>query len=184
VRKNCSDDKKNTFLRSVRQGGGITEATDKSLIKINDHAPDFTLPTHNEGQLNLAWYEGRKNVVLAFYPGDWTPVCSNQIPAYQQVIDRFEEYDCQLLAISCDSIPCHIAWAKSLGGLSFPLMSDFYPHGKVARLYGVFNERRGYSERSIFLIDKKGIVRYIEHLELSQLPDNEKLFGQLAKLEN
>ena len=94
------------------------------ILKVNDPAPDFTLNTHNEGELNLAWYQGRKNVVLAFYPGDWTPVCSNQIPEYQRLLEKFEKNDCQLLCISVDSVPCHKAWAKSLGGLSFPLMAD------------------------------------------------------------
>ncbi len=150
-------------------------------LEVNDPAPDFTLPTHNEGELNLAWYRGRKNVVLAFYPGDWTPVCATQIPEYQRVFEKFDSYDCQLLCVSVDSVPCHKAWAKSLGGLSFPLMSDYYPHGEVAQKYGVFTDR-GYSERAVFLIDKQGIIRYIERLKLSQLPDNEQLFEQLARL--
>ena len=132
--------------------------------------------------MNLAWYQGRKNVVLAFYPGDWTPVCATQIPDFQKVIDRFEDYDCQLLCISCDSIACHMAWAHSLGGLSFPLMSDYYPHGEVARKYGVLNQRRGYAERSIFVIDKKGIIRYIEQVPPAEIPDNDVLFRHLAKL--
>ena len=119
--------------------------------QVGDPAPDFTLPTHNEGELNLAWYQGRKNVVLAFYPGDWTPVCSAQIPGYMPLIDFFEEHGCQLFGISVDSIPCHIAWAKSLGGLAYPLFADFWPHGEVARRYGVLAPR-GYAERAVFLI--------------------------------
>ncbi len=150
-------------------------------LKIGDPAPDFTLHTHNEGELNLAWYQGRKNVVLAFYPGDWTPVCATQVPEYQNIIDEFEKRDIQLLAISVDSVPCHIAWAKSLGGLSFPLMSDFYPHGEVADKYGVLNIK-GYSERVVFLIDKQGIIRYIEHVNIAELPDNEALFREANKL--
>ena len=87
-------------------------------LKVGDPAPDFTLPSHNEGELNLAWYQGRRNVVLAFYPADWTPVCANQIPGYQAVLDKFEQCDAQLLAISVDSIPCHRAWAKSLRSIT------------------------------------------------------------------
>jgi len=151
------------------------------MLQVGDPAPDFTLASHNEGELNLAWYQGRKNVVLAFYPADWTPVCATQVPEYQKVAERFERYDCQLLCLSCDSVPCHIAWARSLGGLSFPLMSDFWPHGEVARKYGVLS-RKGYAERTVFLIDKKGAIRWIERLHPAQLPDNERLFEQLAKL--
>jgi len=149
--------------------------------KVGDLAPDFTLPTHNEGELNLAWYQGRKNVVLAFYPGDWTPVCSSQVPGYQAIIEEFDNCDCQLLAISVDSIPCHRAWAKSLGGLTYPLMADFWPHGKVSKLYGVLTDR-GYSLRVVFLIDKKGKIRWIDRVDLSALPDNQKLFEQLRAI--
>ena len=157
--------------------------TDETIkLKVGDAAPDFTLNTHNEGELNLAWYQGRKNVVLAFYPADWTPVCATQIPAYQEVYGRFEELDCQLLGISVDSVPCHMAWARSLGGLSFPLMSDFWPHGEVARRYGVLTEK-GYTERVVFLIDKKGSIRWTQRVHPTKLPDNDELFRQLARLQ-
>ncbi len=149
------------------------------LLHIGDEAPDFTLPTHNEGELNLRWYRGRKNVVLAFYPGDFTPVCATQVPGYQPLLNKFEQYNTQLLAISVDSIACHAAWARSLGGLSFPLMSDYYPHGEVAKKYGVLN-RKGYAERTIFLIDIEGRIRWIELLEPYDLPNNDELFRQLA----
>lgn len=151
-------------------------------LKLNDQAPDFTLNSHNEGELNLAWYIGRKNIVLAFYPGDWTPVCAHQIPEYQKLIHKFEEHNCQLLCVSVDSVPCHKAWARSLGGLSYPLMSDFYPHGQVSRKYGVFDEKRGFSLRSVFLIDIEGKIRFIEHINLAKMPDNDLLFKELAKL--
>lgn len=152
-----------------------------TTVGVGDRAPDFTLPTHNEGELNLAWYQGRKNVVLAFYPADWTPVCATQVPGYQEDFERFEQYDCQLLCISVDSVFCHTAWAKSMGGLSFPLMSDFWPHGEVAKKYGVLNSK-GYCNRTVFLIDKNGVIRWIDAVHPSVLPDNEKLFAELKKL--
>ena len=158
-------------------------AEETTVVKIGDPAPDFTLNTHNEGELNLAWYQGRKNVVLAFYPADWTPVCATQVPSYQAVFHRFEEYDCQLLCISVDSIPCHMAWAKSLGGLSFPLMSDFWPHGEVAQKYGILNPK-GFINRSVFVIDKKGIIRWVQKVHPAKLPDNDELFRQLARLQD
>lgn len=161
----------------------MEKTEEKKSLKLNDSAPDFTLKSHNEGELNLAWYQGRKNIVLAFYPGDWTPVCSNQIPEYQNQISTFEKLETQLMCLSVDSVPCHKAWARSLGGLSFPLMADFYPHGEVARKYGVFDEKRGYAERAVFLIDKSGIIRFVEHVDLAQLPDNQKLFDAIASLQ-
>lgn len=150
-------------------------------LKVGDPAPDFSLTTHNEGELNLAWYRGRKNVVLAFYPGDWTPVCATQISGYEALMPEFEKYNCQLLAISVDSVPSHVAWAKSVRISSFPLMSDYFPHGEVARKYGVLS-RRGYAERAVFLIDKTGRIRFIDRTEISQIPDACELVRQMAAL--
>jgi peroxiredoxin len=151
----------------------MSDDTNK-IPQVGDLAPDFTLMTHNEGQLNLAWYRGRQNVVLAFYPGDWTPVCSTQVPGFMPLKDFFDQHDCQLLAISVDSPACHQAWAKSLGGLTFPLVSDYFPHGAVAEQYGVLSSK-GYAERAVFLIDKEGVIRYKEQVHPSKTPDNDKL---------
>jgi peroxiredoxin len=151
---------------------------DQPTLKVGDMAPDFTLPSHNEGELNLAWYRTRKNVVLAFYPADWTPVCATQIPGYQPMRETFETYDTQLLGISVDSVFCHTAWAKSLGGLFFPLMADYYPHGAVARKYGVLHPK-GFANRTVFLIDKTGAIRYIERMNPAGLPDNDALVAAL-----
>ncbi len=154
------------------------------VLKVGDPSPDFTLPTHNEGELNLAWYQGRQNVVLAFYPGDFTPVCSAQIPGYQQELEQFERLNTKLLGISVDSLAVHQAWAKSLGGLGYPLMSDFYPHGEVAKRFGVFDEKWGVAQRAVFLIDKQGIIRYIERTMFSDLPSNDELFRQIEALQD
>jgi len=150
-------------------------------LAIGDIAPDFKLLSHNEGELHLGWYRGRKNVVLAFYPADWTPVCATQIPGYRDIYSEFDKYDAQLLGISCDSVPCHVAWSRSLGGLTFPLLSDFWPHGDVSRKYGVLTPK-GYSERAVFVIDKAGIIRYIEIVDPAEMPEESKLLAELAKL--
>jgi glutaredoxin len=90
--------------------------------------------------------------------------------------------EAQVLGLSVDSSDCLKAWAESLGGISYPLLSDFFPHGQVSQLYGVLR-REGYSERSIFIIDKQGIVRYADVHEISDQPNNEELFNELRKLE-
>lgn len=171
--------------RFVREGSEKQETRaneQPAELRVGDVAPDFTLPSHNEGTLNLSWYRDRKNVVLAFYPGDWTPVCSTQIPGYLPLMEIFEKCDCQLFGISVDATPCHVAWAKSLGGLSFPLMADYWPHGEVSKKYGVLTEQ-GFSNRVVFLIDKQGIVRFIEHVPLADLPNNDALLSALATVE-
>ncbi len=88
----------------------------------------------------------------------------------------------QVLGISVDSVPCLKAWAENLGGISFPLLSDFYPHGSVAQSYGVLRAE-GYSERAIFVIDKRGIIRYVDVHDIDEQPDNDLLFRVLGELE-
>lgn len=88
----------------------------------------------------------------------------------------------QVLGLSVDSVPCLKAWADSLGGITYPLLSDFYPHGCVAELYGVLRSE-GYSERAIFIIDKQGIVRYVDVHDIDKQPDNDELFRALAAIE-
>jgi glutaredoxin len=96
---------------------------------------------------------------------------------------KFEGYNTQVLGISIDHIPCLKAWAESLGGISYPLLSDFWPHGAIARLYGAFREHDGRSERALFIIDKQGIVRYVDIHDIDEQPDNEEIFRVLRELE-
>lgn len=104
------------------------------------------------------------------------------MPSYEADRAKFEGYDAQVVGISVDSVRSHEAWARSLGGLSFPiLLSDFYPHGAVAERYGVLGED-GMNQRAIFIIDKQGIIRYIKIHERREQPSNEELFGVLSQL--
>jgi peroxiredoxin len=105
------------------------------------------------------------------------------MPAYEADLDRFKGYDAQVLGISVDSVPCNTAWAKSLGNLSYDLLSDFHPKGEVARSYGAYRETDGISERAIFIVDKEGKLAYTDIHDISDQPDNENLFEVLRKLE-
>lgn len=89
----------------------------------------------------------------------------------------------QVLAISCDTVFSNRAWGKSLGGISYPLLSDFWPHGEVSQKYGVFNSKQGRAERSIFVVDKEGIIRWIKKYESGVQPDNADLLAELKKLQ-
>jgi peroxiredoxin len=104
-----------------------------------------------------------------------------QLPSYQANLARFEANDAQVVGISIDSRHANRAWAESLGGFSFPLLSDFYPHGAVAEAYGVLRNE-GMAERAVFIIDKSGTVRYIDVHDLGEQPDEEQIFDELAKL--
>ncbi len=111
------------------------------------------------------------------------------MPSYEDDLPRFEEYDTQVLGISVDSVPSHEAWQKSIGGISYPLCSDFFPHGEVAKKFGVLRDKDpdapafGASERALFIIDKEGIVRFIDVHPIDEQPDNEELFEVLRKLD-
>jgi peroxiredoxin (alkyl hydroperoxide reductase subunit C) len=159
-------------------------------LKVGDEAPDFNIPSvtgEEKGSVRLSDYRGKKNVVIAFYAADWTPVCTAQIPAYNADIDKFTEYDTQIIGISADSIFSHIAWQKrDVGTLKYPLASDFYPHGEVAKKYGVLREGDplpGISQRAVFVVDKRGHIAMARIYELGQQPDNEDVFEVLRKLE-
>ena len=104
------------------------------------------------------------------------------MPAYEADLDRFREYDAQVLGISVDSVPCHTAWARSLGGLSYDLLSDFHPKGEVAKAYGAYRANDGISERALFVVDKEGKLAYVDIHDISDQPDNEDLFEVLRKL--
>ena len=104
------------------------------------------------------------------------------MPAYEADLDRFREYDAQVLGISVDSVPCNIAWAKSLGNLSYDLLSDFHPKGEVAKAFGAYRENDGISERALFIVDKEGKLAFVDIHNISDQPDNEELFEVLRKL--
>ena len=104
------------------------------------------------------------------------------MPAYEADLERFEGYDAQVLGISVDSVPCNTAWAKSLGGLTYDLLSDFEPKGEVARLFGAYRQSDGISERAIFVVDKEGKLVFKDIHDISDQPDNEEIFEVLRKL--
>ena len=121
-------------------------------------APEFTLPTSPGQAVSLRELRG-KPVVLTFYPADWSPVCSDQMALYNEVLPELHKFNAEILGISVDGTWCHIAFAKDRH-LRFPLLADFEPKGRVAQLYGVYDEREGTCERALFVIDSGGVIRW------------------------
>ncbi len=121
-------------------------------------APEFELQSTPDQKLALSSLRGRP-VVLVFYPEDWSPVCSDQLALYQELLPEFERFDAQLLGISVDGIWCHLAFARDRH-LRFPLLADFEPKGEVSRLYGVYRNGDGTSERALYVIDRDGVIRW------------------------
>jgi peroxiredoxin len=151
-------------------------------LTAGQEAPDFELRNHRGGTVRLSDFRGSKNVVLAFHPLAFTPVCANQMSGYESDLGRFEQADAAVLGVSIDAQPAKSAWAKSLGTISFDLLSDFHPHGEVAQKYGVFRPKEGFSERAIFVIDKQGRIAWSRVYDIPEQPNSGDVFDALSKL--
>ncbi len=165
----------------VYQPGKLKPVDSRPRLTVGDRAPDFSLPSLEGKEISLSLYRGRKNVVLSFVPAAWTPVCSDQWPGYNVARERIEKYDAILLGITVDNLPTLHAWTREMGGVWFPVLSDFWPHGAIAERYGVLRSD-GVSERALFVIDKQGIIRYIDVHDINTRPDLDALIGALADL--
>jgi peroxiredoxin (alkyl hydroperoxide reductase subunit C) len=145
-------------------------------------APDFTLKDQDGNDVTLSSFRGQQNVVLVFYPFTFTGVCQGELCALRDDLSEFERADAQLLAISCDSRHSQKMWAEQQG-YTFPVLSDFWPHGEVSRAYGVFNEQLGAAMRATFVIDKNGtIVDVFETPNLGTAREKAAYETALAKL--
>jgi peroxiredoxin (alkyl hydroperoxide reductase subunit C) len=132
--------------------------SDASPLPPGSAAPDFELLSTPDQKVSLGDFRGQP-VILAFYPEDWSPVCSDQLALYQELLPEFQRYNAELLAISVDGIWSHLAFAKDRN-LRFPLLADFEPKGDVARAYGVYRTQDGTSERALYVIDADGVVSW------------------------
>lgn len=148
------------------------------MIAVGSDAPDFELGTHTRTKVRLSDYRGKKNVVLAFHPLAFTPVCSTEMQAFERSLDRFTALDAVVFGISLDADPSKRAWAESLGGIHFDLLSDFLPQGAVAKAYGVLHAG-GLPERAIVVVDKKGKIAWAKQYGMDEQPDIEELIGNL-----
>ncbi len=151
-------------------------------VAVGELAPDFELPSIAGKRVRLSDYRGKKNVVISFVPAAWTPICSDQWPGYNIAQDMFKELDTVLLGISVDNIPTQYAWSKAMNTLTFPVLSDFWPHGEVATKYGVLRSD-GTADRALFVIDKKGIIRFIDVHDINSRPDLGELMQAIEKLQ-
>ena len=170
------------FTGKIYNQGMLKPTDSKTNLKVGMKAPDFTLPSVSGEKISLSQYRGKKNVVISFVPAAWTPVCSDQWPGYNITKSFFEKYDAILFGITVDNIPTLFAWTQEMGNLWFPVLSDFYPHGAVSKKYGILRST-GVSERALFVIDKKGIIRYMDVHDINKRPPFEALVRELEKLE-
>jgi len=169
------------FKGKIYNPGMLKPVDSKTHLKVGMKAPDFTLPSIAGERVSLREYRGKKNVIISFVPAAWTPVCSDQWPGYNIARSFFDKNDSVLIGISVDNIPTLYAWTREMGGLWFPVLSDFFPHGAVSKKYGILRSN-GVSERALFVIDKKGIIRYIDVHNINERPRLEVLVKELEKL--
>ena len=142
-------------------------------------APDFTLKDQNNKDVTISSFKGKKNLVILFYPLDWTPVWSLELPACHDLQEDFESLDTQVLGISVDSVHSHKAFGQKLK-LNLTLLSDF--HRDVSKLYGVYLEEEGISARATFIVDKKGIIRYQLINDIAIKRDEKELIRVLKEI--
>jgi peroxiredoxin (alkyl hydroperoxide reductase subunit C) len=171
--------------KTIYPVGTLKPRDSQTHLKVGDEAPDFTLPSVSGDPVSLSQFRGEKNVVLSFVPAAWTPVCTYQWPVYNITRDLFEDHNAILLGITVDNIPTLYAWTRNMAGEGpefwFPVLSDFFPHGRVAADYGILRSG-GVSERAVFVIDKKGIIRYMDIHDINEKPPLMELAKALREL--
>ena len=152
-------------------------------LKIGEEAPDFELDSHLGHKVRVSSFRNMKNVVV-FHPLAWTPVCSNQMQNYESDKKWFDSHETHILALSVDAVPAKVGWAKSLGGISYDLLSDFHPKGLAAERYGVTRDG-GITERAIFVfvVGKSGTIVFAKVYNIPTLPDNAEIRQALEMLE-
>jgi len=154
-----------------------------STVKTGAKAKDFNLKDQDGKEIGLSSLKGKK-VLLSFHPLAWTSVCAEQMKSLEKNLSRFKELNTVALGMSVDTVPSKKAWAKEIGIKDTRLLSDFWPHGKTADLYGIFREKEGVSERANIIIDENGTVVFVKVYPISQLPDIEEIINVLKDLES
>jgi peroxiredoxin (alkyl hydroperoxide reductase subunit C) len=176
-----SQGRSEAFKGDIYDPGNLKPVDSVLKVRVGQEAPDFSLPAVGGGKVSIKDFRGKKNVVISFVPAAWTPVCSDQWPGYNIAREIFEAHESTLLGITVDNVPTLFAWINQMGALWFSVLSDFWPHGAVADKFGVLRSD-GTTERALFVIDKKGVIRYIDVHDINQRPKLEVLVKELQKL--
>jgi peroxiredoxin len=150
-------------------------------LKVGDNSKDFSLLDQNEQEFTLSKFKG-KRVLLSFHPAAWTSVCAEQMKSLERNKKVFDSLNTIAVGVSVDTVPSKKAWAKSLRIEHTRLLSDFWPHGKVAELYGIFRAKEGFSERANIIIDENRKITFFKIYKLGQLPDVQEIIDFLKKM--
>jgi peroxiredoxin len=172
---------KESLAQSIFQVPQLPPNDSTLTVAVGSPMPEFDLPAVDGSRIRLADYLGKQNLVLSFVPAAWTPVCSGQWPGYNIAKDAFTANDTALVGISADNIPTLYSWTHQMGGLWFPVGSDFWPHGGLAQKLGILRSD-GTTERALFLVDKKGVIRFIDVHDINTRPDLGPLIEAMERL--
>jgi mycoredoxin-dependent peroxiredoxin len=159
----------------------ITNPGGRMPISVGQAAPEFTLKDQSQKEVKLADFKGKKNVVMVFYPLDWSPVCTNEHACFVNDMKKFESLDAQVLGVSVDSVWSHKAYAEKMG-IQYPLLADFQPRGAVADKFGVFLADKGITGRAIAIIDKQGKVAWFKQYDIPAVPDLNEVSAALSQV--
>ncbi|PNS01426.1 thioredoxin peroxidase [Petrotoga miotherma DSM 10691] len=149
-------------------------------MKVGDVAPNFKLKDQNGDEISLSGFKGKK-VLLSFHPLAWTGVCETQMKNLDLKYDELEKLNVVPLGISVDTSPSKKAWAQNMKINKLKLLSDFWPHGEVAKKYGIFDEENGFSKRANFLIDEEGKIEFVKVYELRDQPDLNEIMNSIKR---
>ncbi len=158
------------FQHSIVNVGLLEPVASVLKVKVGDPLPDFSLPSIDGTRVSREDFLGKKTLVLSFIPAAWTAVCSSQWPGYNILKPLFERQGAALVGVSTDPVPSLHAWITQMGGLWFPVLSDFWPHGAFASSLGILRPE-GICERTLLIADKRGIIRYIDVHDINTRPD-------------
>lgn len=151
------------------------------MLTVGTPAPDFTLRDQNQQPVTLSDYRGRKNVLLVFFPLAFTGICQGELDQLRDHLPDYENDNSVALTISVGPPPTHKIWATE-NGFTFPVLSDFWPHGEVSQAYGVFNDAAGFSNRGTFVVDRSGTIRFAEMKQPGEARDQQLWTDALGAL--
>jgi mycoredoxin-dependent peroxiredoxin len=150
-------------------------------VSVGQPAPEFALKDQSQQEVKLADFKGKKNVVLVFYPLDWSPVCTNEHACMVNDMKRFESLNAQVLGVSVDSVWSHKAFAEKMK-IAYPLLADFHPRGAMADKYGVYLADKGITGRAIVIVNKQGNVAWVKNYNIPDVPDVNEVAQALSSV--
>ena len=151
------------------------------MLATGTKAPEISLSATPDQKIQLSQLNGKK-VILAFYPADWSPVCSDQMALYNEMLKVFHKHNAEVIGISVDSKWCHLAFSQDRK-LHFPLLADFEPKGEIAKLYEVYDDEVGECKRALYVIDEKGIIRWSYLSPVGMNPGADGILDALEEME-